>query len=325
MVTPRFLNPGDSVAIVSTARKITEEELAPAVRLIKKWGLKAVFGKTIGAVEDQFAGNDEIRANDFQNMLDNPEIKAIWCAKGGYGTVRIIDKLDFSHFKKNPKWIIGYSDVTVLHSHIHNLGVETLHAQTLLGLETKSKETAESIRKALFGEGYSISYEVNTYKVASGDTLQESANKNKFNRKGSAIGELVGGNLSILYSLCGSSSAIDTDGKILFIEDLDEYLYHLDRIMMNLKRNGMLQNLAGLIVGGMTEMKDNAIPFGRTSAEIVFDVIKEFEYPVCFDIPVGHIEDNRALILGRKVELNVQSSTINLRFSNMETANRLKS
>lgn len=309
MITPRSLQIGNSVAIVSTARKVSKEELQPAIQLLKSWGLNAVLGKTIGAEESQFAGSDDLRATDFQTMLDDPKIKAIWCARGGYGTVRIIDKLDFSKFKKNPKWIVGYSDITALHSHIHNLGFETLHAQMCLEIEKKTKETRESLRKVLFGEEYSISSKTSTSREALGDNLQE------FNRPGLAKGELVGGNLSVLYSLCGSNSAINTDGKILFIEDLDEYLYHIDRMMMNLKRNGMLENLAGFIVGGMTMMNDNAIPFGKTAKEIIWEMVKDYNYPVCFVFPAGHIEDNRALIMGRKVELNIQSSTINFQFS----------
>lgn len=300
MIAPKSLKKGDLIAVVSTARKVSKEELDPAIKMIEEWGLKVVLGKTIGVEENQFAGNDALRANDLQEMLDNPEIKAIWCAKGGYGTVRIIDKLNFSSFKKQPKWIIGYSDITVLHSHIHTFGIETLHAQTLLGLEKKSEETAKSIQNVLFGKDYLISYSM--------DSLQE------YNRSGFARGELVGGNLSILYSLCGSNSAIKTDGKILFIEDLDEYLYHIDRMMMNLKRNGMFDNLAGLIIGGMTEMNDNAIPYGKSTAEIIFDTVREYNYPVCFEFPSGHIEDNRALIMGREAELNVQGSMVNVQF-----------
>lgn len=298
MITPPSLQKGDAVAIVSTARKVSKEELKPAIQLIKSWGLKAVFGKTIDSEENQFAGSDELRTADFQRMLDDPNIKAIWCAKGGYGTVRIIDKLDFSHFRKFPKWIIGYSDLTVLHSHIHNVGVETLHAQTLLGLETKSDETANSIQKVLFGKDYSI----------------EVPRIDSFASPGICSGELVGGNLSILYSLCGSNSAINTDGKILFIEDLDEYLYHIDRMMMNLKRNEMLTNLSGLIVGGLTQMNDNTIPFGKTAKEIIWEMVKDYNYPVCFDFPAGHIEDNRALIMGRKVTLEVTENETRLIF-----------
>ncbi len=313
MKTPEYLKKGDVVAVVSTARKISEKELQPSLDFIKKWGLQIVLGETIGAEEDQFAGSDDFRAADVQKMLDNPTIKAIWCAKGGYGTVRIIDKLDFSHFVNAPKWILGYSDVTVLHSHIHNLGIETLHGQTLLGLETKSQETAESIHNVLFGRAYSISLQASSHKRIRDSTSMGNLSQTS-NRTGCARGQIVGGNLSILYSLCGSKSTLNTEGKILFIEDLDEYLYHIDRMMMNLKRNGMLENLAGLIVGGMTEMNDNIIPFGKTAEETVWEAVKGFDYPVYFNFPAGHIPDNRALILGREVNLEIIESYLKLQF-----------
>lgn len=327
MKTPQTLKKGDTIGVVSTARKITRKELQASIEFVQSWGFKIVLGESIDAEENQYAGSDEIRTSDFQQLLDNPNIKAIWCAKGGYGTVRIIDKLDFSKFIESPKWIIGYSDITVLHSHVHNLGVETLHAQILLGVEKKSKETAESIRKVLFGEEYSISYDLND-KETCGNTLQEKRKESiatdkdarslrstdSFATLGMGKGELVGGNLSILYSLCGSESSINTDGKILFIEDLDEYLYHIDRMVINLKRNGMFDNLAGLIVGGMTEMNDNVIPFGKTAEEIIHEAVQEYDYPVCFNFPSGHIQDNRALILGREVEMNVTSNNVILKF-----------
>lgn len=299
MITPAYLKKGDTVAIVSTARKISKETIQPALDLLKEWGLNAILGETIGAEENQFAGSDDLRANDFQQMLDDPKINAIWCAKGGYGTVRIIDKLDFSQFQKVPKWIIGYSDVTVLHSHIHNLGVETLHAQIGENIEKKSEETRNSIHKSLFGEKHSISFP------------SEKFIKNSI---GKASGQLVGGNLSILYSLCGSVSAIDTRGKILFIEDLDEYLYHVDRMMVNMKRNGMLANLKGLLVGGMTDMHDNKAPFGKTAEEIIFDAVSEYNFPVCFNFTSGHIDDNRALILGREIDLKVSENNVSVNF-----------
>lgn len=299
MITPPILKKGDFIGIVSTARNVTEKEIQSALQIIQNWQLKTVLGRSIGAKENQFAGNDDLRTEDFQKMLDDPKIKAIWCARGGYGTVRILDKLDFSAFKKNPKWIIGYSDVTALHSHIHNFGVETLHGQMLQSLENKTEETAESIRKILFGEKQGISF----------------ISENKLNRIGTVKGELVGGNLSVLYSLCGSNSAIKTDRKILFIEDLDEYLYHIDRIMINLKRNGMLQDLAGLIVGGMTGMHDNITPFGKNAEEIVLDTVSEYDFPVCFNFPAGHIDDNRALILGRTAKLEIEKSKVTLSFN----------
>jgi muramoyltetrapeptide carboxypeptidase len=241
MNKPEHLKKGNLVAIVSTARKISIGEIEPAIALLESWGLKAVVGKTIGATHNQFAGNDTLRISDFQMMLDNPDIKAIWCARGGYGTIRIVDQLDFKGFVKHPKWIVGYSDVTVLHSHIHNLGFETIHAEMAMEITKKSGLTRSSLRNALFGKLHIIKQEPQ-------DTS---------NRKGSAKGLLTGGNLSVLYSLCGSPSAIDPQGKILFIEDLDEYLYHLDRMMQNLKRNGYFEQLAGLIVGGMSAMRTN--------------------------------------------------------------------
>lgn len=298
MISPTFLQKGDTVAIVSTARKISELEIKPALQLLENWGLKYVLGKTIGAEENQFAGSDDLRAADFQKMLDDPKIKAIWCARGGYGTVRILDKLDFSKFKKNPKWIIGYSDITVLHSHIHNFGIETLHAQMCLEIQNKTAETSESIRKVLFGKDYTI----------------EMGRTDSFASLGILKGELIGGNLSVLYSLCGSASKMNTEGKILFIEDLDEMLYHVDRMMMNLKRSGYLKNLKALVIGGMTEMKDNKVYFGRTAEEIIIDLVKEYNYPVITNFPAGHIMDNKALILGREIKIDIQQSQIKIQF-----------
>jgi len=298
MTIPASLQKGDSIGIVSTARSITIQELKPFLQLIESWGFHYVLGNTIDVFEHQFAGDDSLRGQDFQQMLDNPNIKAIWCARGGYGTVRIIDSLDFSEFRKNPKWIIGYSDVTVLHSHIHNLGIETLHANMAIDINTKTEETRSSIEKVLGGKKYEI-------KIAS---------ENELNRIGNAKGELVGGNLSLLFSLLGSPSEINTDGKILFIEDLDEMLYHIDRMMVNFKRNGLLKNLVGLIVGGMSDMRDNTIPFGKTAEEIVLEAVSEYNYPVCFNFPAGHINDNRALILGRVLQMQVSENAINLKF-----------
>ena len=196
--------------------------------------------------------------------------------------------MDFSNFKNHPKWIIGYSDVTVLHAHLHQLGIETLHAQMPLSIETKSDATINSIKATLFGEHYRI-------KVLS----------EKNNSTGKASGQLIGGNLSILYSLCGSPSALNTKGKILFIEDLDEYLYHIDRMLYALKRAGMLENLAGLLVGGMSDMKDNAIPFGKNAEEIIRDVVAEYNFPVAFNFPAGHIDHNMPLIFGKKLVFEV--------------------
>jgi len=297
MIQPNYLKEGNTVAIVSTARKILKKELIPAITILKNWGLKIVLGKSIEAEEHQFAGNDKLRTSDFQAMLDHPEIDAVWCARGGYGTVRIIDQLDFSNFKKHPKWIIGYSDVTVLHSHLHQLGIETLHAQMPVSIETKPEVTINSIKATLFGEQYGI-------KIPS----------EKNNSTGKASGQLIGGNLSILYSLCGSPSALNTKGKILFIEDLDEYLYHIDRMLQNLKRNGTFDELEGLIVGGMTQMHDNDIPFGKSAEEIILSICLDYNFPIAFNFPAGHVEDNRALIMGREVSLEIDKTNVKLKF-----------
>ena len=297
MIRPNYLQKGDAVAIVSTARKVSKKELIPALAILKNWKLNVVIGTSIEAEEHQFAGNDNLRASDFQEMLDNPKIKAIWCARGGYGTIRMIDLLDFSNFKNNPKWIIGYSDVTVLHSHLHQLGFETLHAQMPVSIETKTAACVQSLKSSLFGKNTNITI---PYEVS--------------NVMGNAKGVLVGGNLSMLYSLCGSSSSISTKGKILFIEDLDEYLYHIDRMLQNLKRNGMLDQLEGLIIGGMTKMNDNDIPFGQSAEEIILSICDDYNYPIVFNFPAGHIKDNRALILGRKAELIISKTETILTF-----------
>ena len=297
MTTPKYLKRGDIVAIVATARKIDESTLQPAIKLLESWGLKVVLGKTIGREENQLAGADWYRATDFQEMIDNPEIKAIWAAKGGYGTVRIVDRVDFKNFKNNPKWIIGFSDVTVMHSHLNNMDIETIHGMMALSTRTATNQATESLRKALFGEGLS-------YKVA----------PHAFNRFGKASGEIIGGNLSVLYSILGSESDTNYDGKILFIEDLDEYLYHIDRMMMNLKRSGKLAGIKGLIIGGMTSMNDNDVPWGKDSFEIIRDIVKDYKFPVIYDFPAGHIKDNRALILGRNVSIDVTSNGANVTF-----------
>ena len=303
MTTPRYLQPGDCVALVATARKVSPDEMEAAVRLFTSWGLEVRQPANLYADCHQFAGDDASRTALLQQQLDNPDVRAIICVRGGYGTVRIVDRLDFSRFARDPKWIVGYSDVTVLHSHLHrHLGVETLHATMPIDIPSDADRTpypsTDTLRRALFGEAL-------TYRFVPADG----------NRAGEASAPLVGGNLSILYSLCGSPSDIDTDGKILFIEDLDEYLYHIDRMMQNLRRCGKLAHLRGLVVGALSRMHDNTIPFGRTAEEIVADAVRDYDYPVCFGAPVGHIgTDNHALILGRTVRLQVTPDGATLAF-----------
>ena len=288
MITPEFLQKGDTVGILATARKIDLVNLQPAIKLLEGWGLHVVIGKTIGKSDNQLAGPDWQRATDFQEMIDNPKIKAIWAAKGGYGTVRIIDRIDFTQFKKHPKWIIGFSDVTVLHSHINNMNIETLHSIVAISAKTASAAAIESLRKALFGEKLQ-------YKLAS----------HPYNKTGKATGEIIGGNLSVLYSILGSKSEVDTKGKVLFIEDLDEYLYHIDRMMMNLKRNGYFDEIKALVIGGMTDMNDNDIPWGKDALQIIQDVLKDYKFPIIYNFPAGHSKDNRAMIFGKTVSIDV--------------------
>jgi muramoyltetrapeptide carboxypeptidase len=256
--------------------------------LLEGWGLKVKIGNTIGLDYYQLAGTDDQRAADFQEQLDNLNIKAIWCVRGGYGTVKIIDKLDFTKFKQNPKWIIGFSDVTVLHSHLNRIGIESIHGTMPVSIARATDDAKNSLCTVLFG-----------------DKLHYTLECDALNHNGKAKGELVGGNLSILYSLLGSPSALDCEDKILFIEDLDEYLYHIDRMMMNLKRNGCLSSLKGIIVGAMTDMKDNDIPWGRNALEIIEDTVKGLNIPIIYNFPAGHIRDNRALIFGRQVSMEV--------------------
>jgi muramoyltetrapeptide carboxypeptidase len=291
MTTPPYLKKGDKIALVSPARKITRGEVEPAIKMFNAWGLEVVEGEHLYASWTQFAGSDDQRQADFQRMLDDDSIRAIICSRGGYGTVRIIDRLDFTRFLQSPKWIVGFSDVTVLHSHIHrHFGVETLHAIMPVNFKDKcdSNASLNSLKKALFGKELVYSFPAENYF-----------------RKGSCKGQLVGGNLSILYSLTNTSSDIDTNGKILFLEDLDEYLYHIDRMMVNLRRSGKLEGLAGLIIGAMTKMHDNAVPFEKTANEIIAEAVEDYPYPVCFNFPAGHLDDNRALILGREVTLEI--------------------
>jgi muramoyltetrapeptide carboxypeptidase len=303
MICPPSLKPGNKVGIIAPARKVSFKELEPAIKVFNSWGLETILSPHLLGSCNQYSGTDEERTADLQAMLDHPEIRAIFCARGGYGTLRIIDQLDFSKFCKKPKWIVGFSDITVLHAHIQqNFSIETLHAMMPLNIISGKKMqkrmlALESLRCALFGQ-----------------KLKYNTEPHPLNLKGSAEGILIGGNLSLLYAISGSISEPDTRDKILFIEDLDEYLYHIDRMMMNLKRSGKLSHIKGMIVGGMTEMKDNKIPFGKTAEEIISEEVKDFDFPVCFNFPAGHMDDNRALILGRNVKLKVNKKETVLEF-----------
>jgi muramoyltetrapeptide carboxypeptidase len=300
MKVPEYLKKGDTIGLVSPSRLIKQDEVVKAIEVFRTWGLHVLVGKNCFQKKDQFAGSDEQRAEDFQEMLDNKDVKAIFCTRGGYGAVRVIDRLDFTGFIRNPKWIAGFSDITVLHNHINqNFGVVTLHCEMPLnfGKAETSHDSIETIRKALFGENLAYKGETTDYLI-----------------EGSGGGILTGGNLSVIYSLLGSVSEIQTDGKILFLEDLDEYLYHVDRMLMALKRAGKFNGLKGLILGGMTEMKDNAIPFGKTPQQMVYEVCREMVIPLICDFPAGHLKVNLALKLGNFLKLEVQKNSYSLIF-----------
>jgi muramoyltetrapeptide carboxypeptidase len=297
LIRPPYLKKNDKVAIIATAKKFSPEQLQTAIATLEGWGLQVLLGKNLYKEFNQFAGTDKERLKDLQAVLDNKHIKAVLCVRGGYGTSRIIDQLDLKGFKKSPKWVAGFSDVTVLHCHLQKQGFQSIHSTMPILFAKDKKSSVVSLKQALFGE-------LINYKVK-GD---------KLNRIGSTKGVLVGGNLSILNTLTGTESDIDTKGKILFIEDIDENFYHLDRMMVHLKRAGKLKNLAGLVVGHMTNMKDNEVRFGKTIKEIILDAVKEYKFPVCFNFPAGHEPENLALIMGAKVKLSVTKDKSTLEF-----------
>ena len=295
---PPYLKKGDTIGITSPAGYITLEEIQPAIKCIESWGFNIKIGETIGKRDFTYGGNDEERAKDLQQMLDDNRIRAIMCARGGYGAIRIIDKLKWEKFKIKPKWIIGFSDVTVIHSHLNrNLGIASIHSKMCNSFpddwnnaDLVQVETINSIQKALSGE--KMKYDINC---------------NMQNKPGIATGVLVGGNLKTLESLAASSSDINTSGKILFVEDTGEYMYSIDRMFWNLKRSGKLSGLKGLIVGGFKVKVDNGDDdFGKTLEEVVLEKVRSYNYPVCFDFPVGHQKNNFALKCGVKHKLIVQ-------------------
>lgn len=297
MIKPLPLHKGDTIGLVAPARKISKKELKTAVEIIESRGYQIFAGEHLFDNDGQFAGNDANRTEDFREMILNPNIKAILAVRGGYGSVRIVDQLPLISLLSRPKWIAGYSDLTVFHNHINNLGVQTLHSSMPINFSTNTSEALDSLFDIL--EGKLPNYNLGNHVL---------------NRPGKVRGTLVGGNLSVLYSLLGSASFPKTQHPILFLEDLDEYLYHIDRMMMALKRSGFLRNISGLVVGAMTDMHDNTVPFGKTAEEIIREAVEEYHFPVAFNFPAGHISDNRALIMGGTVEL-VSGTTSTLIFS----------
>lgn len=300
MIIPPYLKPGDRIRIVSPAGKVQKDKILPGIELLQDEGYEVLIGKHVFDKQFQYAGTDQQRASDMQEAINDQATKAIICARGGYGTIRIIEKLDFSEILKNPKWLIGFSDVTVLHTVLNKLGLASIHG-SMPGFFLENKKTTRSFLSLI--------------EVLSSGRSQNEIAGHQLNRKGISSGELVGGNLSLLYCLQGTPWQLGTSGKILMIEDVGEYLYHLDRMMQNLKMTGQLRNLAGLVVGGFTEMKDNESPFGKSASEIILEAVSDYNFPVCFDFPVGHIPKNLAVMFGGKYQLEV---TEKVRFTRLE-------
>jgi muramoyltetrapeptide carboxypeptidase len=298
--TPPYLQKGDLIGIVCPAGYMAAEKTAECVRVLEEeWGYRVKTGRTIGGESTTyFSGTDKERLEDFQQMLDDDEVKAVLFGRGGYGTTRIIDEINFKKFKKQPKWLIGFSDITLLHSHIYsNYYISTLHAP---------------MAAAFNDAGYINRFVQSLKDTMEGRKAKYSCDPHELNKKGEAIGELVGGNLALLAHAVGTDSDIKTRGRILFIEDIAEYLYSVDRMFYQLKRSGKLKNLAGLVVGGFTDMKDTERPFGKTVYQIIHDVVKEYNYPVCFNFPVSHEKENYALKIGVGYKLKVTKSKVTL-------------
>jgi muramoyltetrapeptide carboxypeptidase len=296
--TPPYLKKGDTIGLVCPAGYMSMEKVDECIRVLQdEWGYKVKIGKTVGSESTTyFSGTDEERLTDFQQMLDDDEVNAVLCARGGYGMGRIIDQIDFKKFKKNPKWIVGYSDITVLHAHLYsNYYISSLHAP---------------MAGAFSDAGYINRYVQSLKAALEGKWARYTCDPHELNKPGEAIGELVGGNLSLVAHLIGTDSDLKTKGRILFLEDIGEYLYHIDRMFYQLKRSGKLAKLAGLIIGGFTEMKDTERPFGKKVYEIIHDAVKDYKYPVCFGFPVSHGKENYALKIGTGYKLKVSKSKV---------------
>ena len=308
---PPYLQKGDTIGIVCPAGAMPVEKVSECIRVLnEEWGFTTKVGKTVGGLFNYFSGTDEERLADLQQMLDDDEVKAVLCARGGYGMGRIIDKIDFKKFKKQPKWIVGYSDITVLHSHLYsNFYISSLHAPMAGAFNDDARPPADG---GTVGRGFNNEFVLSLKNALEGKKVKYTCPAHEFNRKGEAIGELVGGNLALLAHLVGTNSDIKTRGRILFIEDIGEYLYNIDRMMHQLKRSGKLSKLAGLIIGGFTDIKDTERPFGQTAYEIIREIVKEYDYPVCFDFPVSHTDRNYALKIGVGYKLKITRSKVSL-------------
>lgn len=296
---PPYLQPGDTIGIVCPAGYLSEDKAITCIDTLQQWGYQVKVGKTVGGSSaTYFSGTDKERLADLQHMLDDNEVKAILFGRGGYGTGRIIETINFKKFKKEPKWLIGFSDITVLHSHIHaNYKIATLHSP-MVG--------------AFNDGGFNSEYVLSLKSALEGQPAKYGCVPHAFNKEGIAKGQLVGGNLALLAHLTGTSSDINTKGKILFLEDVGEYLYNIDRMFYQLKRSGKLDKLAGLIIGGFTESKDTVRPFGKEVYDIIHDIVKEYDYPICFNFPVSHEAENYALKVGVEHKLHIDDEAVTL-------------
>ena len=283
-----FLHQGSKIGIVASARKVTPEEMQYAIDWLKVNEFVPVYDDRLFADHHIFAGDDDFRVAVFQEYLDNEQIEAIWLARGGYGSIRIIDKLDFTRFLQHPKWVIGFSDTSVIHGKLNRLGIPSLHASMPFFFANKTPEAKQSLLDVLLGKPLHYVFPAH-----------------KMNRVGQMEGEIVGGNLSVLYGMIGSDTFPELEEKILFIEEVDEYIYHIDRMMHALKRAGKLARLKGLIIGGLTQIHDNPDPFGMSVEEVIAEAVAEYDYPVCFGFPAGHFNDNRAVLFGQKAKLEI--------------------
>jgi muramoyltetrapeptide carboxypeptidase len=300
MFRPDYLKQGDTICILSTARFVELETIQPFIDWIESLGLKIRLGSTMSLKDNQYAGTDIERAKDFQDAIRNPEIKAIWFARGGYGSIRIFDDILWDEFIENPKWLIGFSDITIWHNLVNQFyGIQSIHALMPITFQTNTPEAIRYTAQMIMGERVEV--------------LFPFASKNA-NFK-AVSGEIIGGNLSILYSLLGTKTGFNTSGKILYIEDIDEYLYHIDRIMISLKKAGKLSGLKALLVGEFFDIKDNTIPFGKTYQEIVLEHCSEYGYPIIFDFPAGHIDNNHPIRLGAQIEISRQADQVNMKYS----------
>lgn len=298
-IRPEYLKPGDEVAIVSPAFCLEEQKINDAVILLEQWGLRVRVGRNALNRLGPFAGSDSERLSDFQEMTSDPLVRAVFCSRGGYGFSRIIHNIDFSPLAKKPKWYIGFSDITVLHMWLNEIcGIESIHGEMPLNFsnDEKSPDTLGSLKRCLFGEPMAYEWE------------------STFLRPGNAEGEVTGGNLSILYSLSGTPAGVSTRGKILFVEDIGEYYYHIDRMMVSLRLAGKLDGLAALIVGGMNDIGEAKVAWGRSIEETICDIVSKYDYPVFFDFPAGHIPDNRAFYTGRQARVTVEGNKATLTY-----------